>query len=176
MVDTARIQRIGERADHVLLPDQFGKTLGAPLPGEDEIGHVAILPRREELCPLRCRPRETRAAKNSVRLEVGTRRGARGTAPRKTLPRLEAGTRRSARGTVTAGFLWNAPQKTLPARTPKCAAPRKETARRQSRGLFETRPKARISDPDVGRMPYSGQRCQVRRGVRVVEGARLESV
>ncbi|GAB3354602.1 hypothetical protein GCM10027430_21730 [Lysobacter tyrosinilyticus] len=46
MVHAARIQRVGERTDHMLLPDQFGETLGTPLAGEDEVGHAAILPRR----------------------------------------------------------------------------------------------------------------------------------
>jgi hypothetical protein len=53
MVHAARIQRIGERTDHVFLPNQFGETLGAPLAGEDEIGHSTILPRRDEFCPPR---------------------------------------------------------------------------------------------------------------------------
>src|SRR3546814_3397337 len=39
VVHAARIERIGQCADHVLLPDQFGETLGAPLAGEDEVGH-----------------------------------------------------------------------------------------------------------------------------------------
>ena len=51
MVDAAGIQRIGQRADDVLLPDQFGETLRAPFAGEDEIGHGHILPRAGEICP-----------------------------------------------------------------------------------------------------------------------------
>ena len=43
MVHAAAVQRIGQRTDHVLLPDKFGKTLGAPFPGEDEIGHQAAV-------------------------------------------------------------------------------------------------------------------------------------
>src|SRR3546814_13120623 len=39
VVHAARIECVGQRADHVLLPDQFGETLGAPLAGEDEVGH-----------------------------------------------------------------------------------------------------------------------------------------
>jgi hypothetical protein len=36
-------QRVAERTNHVLLPDELGKTLGTPLPGEDEIGHQAAV-------------------------------------------------------------------------------------------------------------------------------------
>src|SRR5690606_20005640 len=39
MVDAAGIERIAQRAHHVLLPDPFGEAPGAPLAGEDEIGH-----------------------------------------------------------------------------------------------------------------------------------------
>ncbi len=39
VVDATGFQRIGQRTDHVFLPDQFGETLGAPLAGEYEIGH-----------------------------------------------------------------------------------------------------------------------------------------
>jgi hypothetical protein len=45
MVDAAAIQGVGQGADHVLLPDQLGKTLGAPLAGQNEIGHGHIVPR-----------------------------------------------------------------------------------------------------------------------------------
>ena len=39
MVHPAGVQRIGQRTHHMLLADQFGKTLGAPLAGQNEIGH-----------------------------------------------------------------------------------------------------------------------------------------
>ena len=39
VVDAAGFQRIGQRAHHVFLADQFGETPGAPLAGEHEIGH-----------------------------------------------------------------------------------------------------------------------------------------
>ena len=33
------LQRVRERAHHVLLPDQLGEALGPPLAGEDLVGH-----------------------------------------------------------------------------------------------------------------------------------------
>ena len=77
MVDAAGVQRIGQRADHVLLPDQFGETLRAPLAGEDEIGHrphSAVprrnLPRRDAVAT----PGHARAAEPRSRLVVMHRR------------------------------------------------------------------------------------------------------
>ena len=49
MVHAAGIQRVAEGPDHVLLADQFIETAGAPLAGEDEIGHAPILPCRPPL-------------------------------------------------------------------------------------------------------------------------------
>ncbi|MCW0438786.1 hypothetical protein NB723_003750 [Xanthomonas sacchari] len=43
VVHPAAVQRVGERADHMLLPHQLGETLGAPLAGENEIGHQATV-------------------------------------------------------------------------------------------------------------------------------------
>src|SRR5690606_25686969 len=48
VVHAAGVERVAERAHHVFLANQFFETAGAPLPGEDEIGHGAILP-----CPRR---------------------------------------------------------------------------------------------------------------------------
>ncbi len=39
VVHAATVERIAERADHVFLANEFGKTLRAPLTGENEIGH-----------------------------------------------------------------------------------------------------------------------------------------
>ena len=39
VVDPAAVEGIGQRAHHVLLADQFGETPGAPLAGQDEVGH-----------------------------------------------------------------------------------------------------------------------------------------
>ena len=43
VVNTAGFQRVGQRTHHMLLPDQFGKTLGTPLAGKHEIGHAGIV-------------------------------------------------------------------------------------------------------------------------------------
>ena len=45
MVQTLGVERVDQRALHVFLADEFGETLGAPLAGEDEVGHPHILPR-----------------------------------------------------------------------------------------------------------------------------------
>ncbi|GHH50381.1 hypothetical protein GCM10009090_11160 [[Pseudomonas] boreopolis] len=42
-MNAAAVQRVAERADHVLLAHQLGKTLRAPLAGENEIGHQATV-------------------------------------------------------------------------------------------------------------------------------------
>jgi hypothetical protein len=41
MMQPLLAQRVGQRPDHVLLPYQLGKSLGAPLAGED-LGHSGI--------------------------------------------------------------------------------------------------------------------------------------
>ena len=43
VVDAAGFEGIGQRADHVLLADQFGETPGAPLAGKHKVGHAAIV-------------------------------------------------------------------------------------------------------------------------------------
>ena len=39
VVDAARVERVGERAAHVVLADEFVEAARAPLAGEDEIAH-----------------------------------------------------------------------------------------------------------------------------------------
>ncbi|GAB2810670.1 hypothetical protein GCM10027021_39300 [Dyella kyungheensis] len=50
MVHAAGVERIGERAHDVLLPDQFSELAGAPLACEDLIGHSAIPWGKVRLC------------------------------------------------------------------------------------------------------------------------------
>src|SRR3546814_9099460 len=71
VVHAARIERIGQCADHVLLPDQFGETLGAPLAGEDEVGHGvhSATPRRAIRATAR-QPGDRRGARERT-IEIG---------------------------------------------------------------------------------------------------------
>lgn len=74
VVHAAAVERVAERADHVFLADQFGETAGAPLAGEDEIGHGHILPWRPGLpagsADSLFRPRPRRRIAGPVRPEA----------------------------------------------------------------------------------------------------------
>src|SRR5690606_16134175 len=57
VVDAATVQGIGQRAHHVLLPDQFGEAPWAPFTGEDEVGHRYLLGVRQGRWPRLFAPR-----------------------------------------------------------------------------------------------------------------------
>src|SRR5690606_12159346 len=69
VVDAAGIERVDQGADHVFLAHEFGETLRAPLAGEDEVGHGAILPcggRRSTCLRAEGGPREGAARRSAV--------------------------------------------------------------------------------------------------------------
>ncbi len=44
-MDAAGAERVGQRTHDVFLAHKLGEPPGAPLAGEDEVGHAVILPR-----------------------------------------------------------------------------------------------------------------------------------
>src|SRR5574337_290854 len=68
VVDPSRVQRVGQRAHHVLLSDQFGEPARAPLAGEYLIGHDYQRGDKDRLC------------------QVGARKSANGTSTMAAAP------------------------------------------------------------------------------------------
>src|SRR5690606_7907515 len=90
VMHAARIERVGQRPDHVFLAHQFGEPPGAPLAGEDEIRHAPIVPRRAEDCPARMAPPPAPASATAPAFGCGKARP-----PLEFLPLRAAGRRLS---------------------------------------------------------------------------------